>query len=122
DAARLQFVDRPSDLERAREKTQHIARRVRRNTLDGFSDRRAGHVRDIEWMETARHIDHGAAVKKPRYRSRVERRGHDDEAEVAAGAPRLFRERDGEVGVDASFVKLVENDCREVRDQRILLK
>ena len=45
----------------------------------------------------------------------VERRRHDDDAQVVARAPGLPRQREREIGVDAALVELVEDDGAEVR-------
>ncbi len=39
-----------------------------------------------------------------------------------ARQPRLFREREPEVGVHAALVKLVEDERRDIAQQRILLQ
>ena len=43
----------------------------------------------------------------------LERRRHHDDAQVVASAPRLPRQGETEIGVNASFVELVEDDGRE---------
>ena len=42
--------------------------------------------------------------------------------QIVARAPRLPRQRDREIGVDAALVKLVEDDGAEVGEQRIALQ
>src|SRR5262247_2159852 len=90
--------------------------------LHGVRNRDARTIRDIQWMERARDVDDRTAVEKRRHGRGVQRRGHDDDAQVVARAPGLLRQRERDVRVDASFVKLVEDDRPEIRQQWILLK
>ena len=73
-------------------------------------------------MQPAGHVDDRAVVEKRRHRARVDRRRHDDDPQVVARAPRLPRQRDREIGVDAALVELVEDDGGEVGEQRIALQ
>ena len=82
----------------------------------------AGRVHGVDWIQPPRHLNDGTAVEIPRDRSGVERRRHDDEAQILARAPRLFGERDAEIGVHAAFVEFVEDDGPESGQQRILLE
>ena len=68
------------------------------------------------------HVDDRTAAEKRGHGRGVERRRHDDDPEVVAGAPGLLRKRDGEIGVNAALVELVEHDGPEIREQRILLQ
>src|SRR5439155_19596507 len=52
----------------------------------------------------------------------IERCGHDDEPQVRTRAPRLLRESNRQVGVQAALVEFVEDDRLERRQQGILLK
>ena len=76
----------------------------------------------IERVQPARHIDDRTSVEERRDRPGIECRRHDDDAEVVAGAPGLLRQRDGQIGVNAALVKLVDDDRLEVRQQRIVLQ
>ncbi len=79
-------------------------------------------VLDCERVQGAGHVHDGRIAEKARDRLDVERRRHHDDAQIVAREPRLPRERKPEVGMNASLVKFVEDDRREIREQRILLK
>ena len=51
-----------------------------------------------------------------------QRRRHHDDAQIVARAPRLLRQRQPEIGVDAALVEFVEDDRAEAAQQRILLQ
>ena len=70
----------------------------------------------------ARHVDDRTAIEKRRDRRRRRSSPTSRPAEIVARAPRLPRERQAEVGVHAALVELVEDDRRNVREQRILLQ
>ncbi len=73
-------------------------------------------------MKCARHVDDWRIIQESRHAFDVERRRHHDDAQIVAREPGLPRERKPEVGMNASLVKFIENDRREIRQQRILLK
>ncbi len=68
------------------------------------------------------HVHDWRIAEKARDRSDVERRRHHDDAQIVARKPCLTRQRKPKVGMNASLVELVEDDRREIREQRILLE
>ena len=64
-------------------------------------------------MRGAGYVEHRTVVEKRRYRRRLERCRHDDDAQIVARPPGLTGQREPEVGVDAAFVKLVEHNGAE---------
>ncbi len=73
-------------------------------------------------MRGAGDVDDRAPGQIRRHGRGVERRGHDDQAKIAAGEPGLLRERDAEIRVHAALVELVEDDGPEVPEERVLLQ
>ena len=73
-------------------------------------------------MQRAWDVDDRAAAEERRHRARIERRRHDDDAEIGARQPRLLGEREAEVGVNAALVKLIDDERGDVAQQRILLQ
>ena len=55
----------------------------------------------------------GQPSEETRDRISVDRRGHDDHPQIVARLPRLARERDRQICVNAPLVKLVEHDGAE---------
>src|SRR6185369_18064668 len=97
----LQLADHTPDLRRAWQEAQDLAVSRAEHIDRGVGDRPAWLVRDVDSVRAARDVDHGTAVEKRRHRLRLEGGGHDDDAQVVAGAPGLARQGDGEIGVDA---------------------
>ena len=60
-------------------------------------------------------VDDRTVVEERGHRRAVERRRHHDDPQIVAGAPRLPRQRDREIRVDAALVELVEHDGAECR-------
>jgi len=122
DAASLQVVDGSANLERAGQKAQHVAARC----PHGFGNRvRHGDARGIshfQRVQAAWHVHHGTGVQERGDRPAVKRRRHDEDPQIVAREPRLLRERDGEIGVNAALMKLVEHDGAKRGEQRILLQ
>ena len=112
----------PFDLSRTWQKTQHLPARPRQYVADSFDDRLPFGVFDGERMERARHLHDRRVTEKSRDAVDVERRRHHDDAQIVAREPCLTRQREPDVRMNASLVKLVEHDRREIRQQRILLK
>ena len=79
-------------------------------------------IGDVDRMRTAGDVDHRTAAEKRRHRPGLERRRHDDDAEIVTRAPGLSGEGDGEIRMYAALVKFVEDDGREIRQQRIVLQ
>ena len=73
-------------------------------------------------MQRPRHTDNRCVVQKSRNRLDVEGRRHHDDTQIGASEPRLTREREAKIGMNASLVKLVEDDRGEIRQERILLE
>ena len=72
-------------------------------------------------MQPSWHVDDRTPVEITRHGFGIERRRHHDEAEIVSRAPRLSRERNREIGMNAALVKLVEHDCAKVREEGIAL-
>ena len=85
-------------------------------------DRFAGPVFDRHRMQRARDVDDRAAAEKRGDRRGVERRRHHQDAQIRSRQPRLLRQRQAEVGVDAALVKLIDDERRDVAQQRIVLQ
>ena len=118
----LDLRDCAPDFRGARQKTEKLAVGGAQHICRGVADRLARRVADIERIGASRHLDHRAIVEERRHRARVERRRHDGNSQIGARAPRLLRERDGDVGVDAPLVELVDHDRGELRQERIALQ
>ena len=121
-ATPLQVRHRPSNLRRARQKTEHGTRAGRQDLDRRLLDGHARPIGDLDGMDAARNIDHRAVSEKRRDPRRIERRRHDDDPQIVPGAPGLSRECQPEVGVDAPLVKLVDDDGAKAGEGRILLK
>jgi len=79
-------------------------------------------IGDLERMQTSGHLDDGAVREERGDGARVERRRHDHDPQVVAGDPRLLRQRDGQVGVQAALVELVEDNRAKAGQQRVGLQ
>ena len=65
-------------------------------------------------------LDDGTAAQEPRDRLGVERgRHHDDDQVVADRLPDLSQQGDGQVGVQAPLVELVEDDRADAFEERV---
>ena len=121
-SARLEVGHRAADLGRAGQKAQHVAgrrpqqRRPRRRPPTAPARTRSRPDAARPGTSTP---DSRRETPTP---ARVERRRHHDDAQVVARAPRLARQRDRQIGVDAALVELVEDDRREIGEQRIGLQ
>ena len=111
----LQMLDGALDLRRAGKKAQDLTVRLRQRVSGGIRHRFAGRVLDGDRVQPARHVDDGATVEKRGDARGVQGRRHDHQAQVVARAPRLPRQGDGQVGVDAALVKFVEHHGPKVR-------
>ena len=110
------------DLASAWQKTQHLSGCSRHHVAHGFNDRVPLAVLDCERVQGARHLHDRRIAEKARHRLDVEGRRHHDDSQVVAREPRLPREREPEVGMKASLMEFVEDDCGEIGKQRILLQ
>ena len=117
-----EIAARPIDLTRARQKAQDLSRCPRQHAARSVGNRLSVAVLDCERMKRARHVHDRCVTEKARDGLHVERRRHHDDAQIVPGEQRLTGQRKPEVGVNASLVELVEDDRREIRKQRILLK
>ena len=113
---------RAADLRRAREEAEHVAAGPREHGAHGLGERRARRVAHLDRMRARRGLDHRAAAEEARNRSGVERRRHHEQAQLGARAPRLAREGERQVGVEAALVELVEHDRPEAGEQRVRLQ
>jgi hypothetical protein len=73
-------------------------------------------------MQGAGNIDHRAPAEEGRDRSRIERGRHYQDAQIRSRQPRLLREGETQIGMDAALVKFVDDDGRDVGEERILLQ
>ncbi len=73
-------------------------------------------------MQRAGNVEHRASVEVIRGAPRVQRRRHDDDAQVVPRLPGLLGKRNPKVRVDTALVELVEDDAGEVGQQWILLQ
>ena len=105
----------PLDLARAWQKTQDLSGRSRQHAAHGFDDRLPFAVLDCERVKGARHVHDRRIAEKARDRLDVERRRHHDDSQVVAREPCLPRQREPEVGMNASLVEFVEDDGGESR-------
>ena len=64
----------------------------------------------------------GQSAEESRHRLRIERCRHHDDAKIGSRQPGLLRQREAEIGVDAPLVKFVDDDRRDIAQQRIVLK
>ena len=120
---RLDNSARARSISRAPGRKHSTCPAVRGNTrLAASAIGSPSRVFDGQRMSIARHADDGCVTKKRGDRLDLERRRHDADAEVVACEPRLPCQRETEIGVNASFVELVEDDGCEIRKQRILLQ
>ncbi len=110
------------DLRRAREKAQHVAGGLVERGAYRRCRRRAGLVSHVDGMQRPGHVDYRTTVEECGNARGVDRRRHHQQPQIVARRPRLSRQRDAEVGVDAALVELVEDDGTERRQQRILLQ
>ena len=118
----LKIGHRASDLWSARQEAQHVA-----VGLANELDRRVRHalawrIGDLERVKASGHIDDGTAGEERGDGARVERRRHDHDSQVVAREPRLFRQRDRQVGVHAALVEFVEHNRAKAGEQRIGLQ
>jgi hypothetical protein len=113
---------RTPDLGGAGQEAQHVASGTRERRANGLGDRRARLVPHLDRMRPRVDLDHRTVVEEARDGSGLERRRHHDDAKVRPRAPRLPRERQREVGVQAALVELVEHDRPEAREQRVGLQ
>ena len=84
--------------------------------------RRARLVAHLDRVRARLDLHDRAVVEEARDRSGVERRRHHDEPKLRARPPRLARERQRQVRVQAALVELVEHDRPEAREQRVGLQ
>ncbi len=110
------------DFRCARLEAEHVAGGGGEDGFDRIGRGARRVVADVERMISPRHTDGRAVAEEggdPRF---VDGGRHDHQAQIIPRLHGLFRHGDGEVGVDASFVELVDDDGREVGEQGILLK
>ncbi len=89
---------------------------------DSFLERgdRVRRVFDRDRMQPPFGHDHGTAAEKSRNRRRIDRRGHDGDAQIpprSALEPPQKRQRD--IGIQMAFVKLIQNDDACARKLRV---
>ncbi len=84
---------------------------------------RRGHIAGAHVETAAARGDDRRPVEQARERFQIERRRHDDEAQIVAqGLLALDREREPQVRVDAALVEFVEQHAAVIRERRILLQ
>ena len=119
---RPQLGDGSLNLGDAWKEAQHVAGRRGEQFLGSGSHRLLRWVRDVERVHAAFDGDDRTSAEELRYGRRVDRRRHDHDAQIISDPPGLTCERQREIGVDASLVKLVEHDGAKVGKQRIALQ
>ena len=68
-------------------------------------------------------LDDGRIVEEPRERTGLERRRHDQHAQVLAERLLAFEtKREAEIGVEAPLVKFIENHAADVLERRVGLQ
>ena len=103
---------RARDLAAHREGNRGSGRRARQHRLHRArpaTRRRAYSIDDRMQLARAPSTT-GQSPRNARHARGVERRRHDDDAQVVAREPGLPRQCEAEVGVDAALVELVEDD------------
>ncbi|PYR61884.1 MAG: hypothetical protein DMF85_01080 [Acidobacteria bacterium] len=113
---------RTRDLRRSGKKPEHGAWSRTESHHGDVGQRFTRAIADGNRMETPGNVDDRTAVEKRGYGAGLERRGHDNDAQVIAREPGLARQRQAEVGMDAALVEFVEHDRAEGGEQRILLE
>ena len=123
DATLDRLCARTLDLASARQKAQHLAGRSRQHAAHCLGDRLPFTIfnRSADESRPATRMT-GASSRNARNGLDLERRRHHDDAQVVASAPRLPRQGETEIGMNASLVEFVEDDGREIGKQRILLQ
>ena len=111
---------RRRDLAGAREEAQYLSAGARKEASDRVTHALARCVFGRERMERPRHVHHGAAAEEAGDALVIERRRHHEDAQIVAREPRLPRERESHVSVQAALVELVEDDGGEVTEQRVV--
>ena len=101
----------------ARSRRARAARDRRRPTA-----RRPARTRSASGCGSPATLDDRAVAEESRDRRGIDRRRHHQQAQVVAREPGLAGERKAEVGMHAALVELVEHDCRDVAQQRVLLE
>jgi hypothetical protein len=84
---------------------------------------RAGVALDIAGLDrkgAALALDHGRPVQQTGHTRAVDRRGHDDEAEIVAQRHGVDGEREPEIAIEAALVELVEQHSRHAGQGRIV--
>ena len=122
DGHRRRARDGIFDLPHARKEAQHVAWCPRQHLVYRLGHRLRRGVLERQRMQRAWHIDDRAVTEECRHRGGVERRRHDQDAEIVARLPRLFRKREPEVGVHAALVKLIQDERGDITQQRVPLQ
>jgi hypothetical protein len=102
------------DLTPAWQKAQDLAVRPCGKLTHGVDDGLGRRVLDCQRMGNTWNTSNWCPVEKARDRIDVERRRHDDDAEIGASEPGLLCQGKSQVAVHAALVELVEHDRREV--------
>ena len=118
----LDVGHRAPNLGGAGQEAKHVAAGLAQHLDGGLRRRLPGRVGGLDRVEPAGHVDDGTAPEESRHGTRVEGRRHHNDAEVVSSPPGLLRQRDRQVGVNASLVKFVEDDRLKVRQERVVLQ
>ena len=119
---RFCFPGRTRNLAGPRQEAQRVAARGGQHLIQCLGHRLARSVADRQRMQGTRHINHRAVAQEARHRRRLQCRRHYQDAKVRSCEPRLASQRQTQVGVNAAFVKLIDDQGRDVAEQRIILE
>ncbi len=113
---------RPANLGGARQEAEQVAAWTAQDLAHRGGDACPRLVAQLDRVRARAGFDHGAVPQEAGDRPRLERRRHHHEPQVVARPPRLPREGEREVGVEAPLVELVEHDRAEPGEQRVRLQ
>ena len=123
---RLDRVDRAVDLADAGEEDEDVAvvvviRDEAGDALRQLEPRRCSGVGDVDRKRAAGAADDRGVAEELRDRLGFERGGHHDEHQVRPdGLAHLAEQRDGQVGVQAALVELVQHDAADAFEERVV--
>ena len=105
------------DLTRPGKEHERVAGRVAYRIGD-----RCRAIANLDGESRCLDVEDARVVEVVRHDAGVDRRRHHDHGEVIARLRCLLDQREGEIGVDASLMKLIEYDDAKVGEQRIGLQ
>jgi len=117
-----QLIRGSSNLSGSRQETKDCSARVADGVGSGLLHRDARPVGDVERKLPAWDSHHWTVTEIARYACGIDRRRHHDEPEIRPRTPGLARKRQPDIGVNTSFVELIDHDRRKRAGERILLE